>query len=60
MHECHVHVNLGMSAKNANLSTGGLFMTTHQPIDVAIIGGGPAGYAAAIYAARANLTTTVI
>lgn len=35
-------------------------MTTHQPIDVAIIGGGPAGYAAAIYAARANLTTTVI
>ena len=26
-------------------------MTTHQPIDVAIIGGGPAGYAAAIYAA---------
>lgn len=35
-------------------------MTTHQPIDVAIIGGGPAGYAAAIYAARSNLTTTVI
>ncbi len=35
-------------------------MTNHQPIDVAIIGGGPAGYAAAIYAARANLTTTVI
>ena len=35
-------------------------MTTDQPIDVAIIGGGPAGYAAAIYAARANLTTTVI
>lgn len=33
-------------------------MTTDQPIDVAIIGGGPAGYAAAIYAARANLTTT--
>ncbi len=46
MHECHVRLNLGMSAKNANLSTGGLFMTTHQPIDVAIIGGGPAGYAA--------------
>lgn len=39
MHECHVRLNLGMSAKNANLSTGGLFMTTHQPIDVAIIGG---------------------
>ena len=35
-------------------------MTTDQPIDVAIIGGGPAGYAAAIYAARFNLTTTVI
>ena len=35
-------------------------MTTDQPIDVAIIGGGPAGYAAAIYAARANLTTTVL
>ena len=35
-------------------------MTTDQPIDVAIIGGGPAGYAAAIYAARSNLTTTVI
>ena len=35
-------------------------MTTHQPIDVAIIGGGPAGYAAAIYAAGFNLTTTVI
>ena len=35
-------------------------MTTDKPIDVAIIGGGPAGYAAAIYAARANLTTTVI
>ena len=34
-------------------------MTTDQTIDVAIIGGGPAGYAAAIYAARANLTTTV-
>ena len=60
MHECHVRLNLGMSAKNANLSTGGLFMTTQQPIDVVIIGGGPAGYAAAIYAARANLTTTVI
>lgn len=35
-------------------------MTTHQPIDVVIIGGGPAGYAAAIYTARANLSTTVI
>lgn len=35
-------------------------MTTDKPIDVAIIGGGPAGYAAAIYAARANLTTTVL
>lgn len=35
-------------------------MTTDQTIDVAIIGGGPAGYAAAIYAARANLTTTVL
>lgn len=35
-------------------------MTTDKPIDVAIIGGGPAGYTAAIYAARANLTTTVI
>lgn len=35
-------------------------MTTDKPIDVAIIGGGPAGYAAAIYAARANLTMTVI
>ena len=35
-------------------------MTTDQPIDVAIIGGGPAGYAAAIYAARANLSTTVL
>ena len=34
-------------------------MTTDQSIDVAIIGGGPAGYAGAIYAARANLTTTV-
>ena len=34
-------------------------MTTDYPIDVAIIGGGPAGYSAAIYAARANLTTTV-
>ena len=35
-------------------------MTTDQTIDVAIIGGGPAGYAAAIYTARANLTTTVL
>ena len=35
-------------------------MTTDQTIDVAIIGGGPAGYAAAIYAARSNLTTTVL
>ena len=35
-------------------------MITHQPIDAAIIGGGPAGYAAAIYAARSNLTTAVI
>lgn len=35
-------------------------MITDQTIDVAIIGGGPAGYAAAIYAARANLTTTVL
>ena len=34
-------------------------MTTDHPIDVAIIGGGPAGYSAAIYAARANLTTMV-
>lgn len=34
-------------------------MTSNHPIDVAIIGGGPAGYSAAIYAARANLTTTV-
>ena len=34
-------------------------MTSDHPIDVAIIGGGPAGYSAAIYAARANLTTTV-
>lgn len=34
-------------------------MTSDYPIDVAIIGGGPAGYSAAIYAARANLTTTV-
>ena len=49
-----------MSAKNDNVSTKGRFMTTDKPIDVAIIGGGPAGYAAAIYAARANLTTTVI
>ena len=49
-----------MSAKNDNVSTRGLFMTTDQTIDVAIIGGGPAGYAAAIYAARANLTTTVL
>jgi thioredoxin reductase len=49
-----------MSAKNVNVSTRGYSMTTDQPIDVAIIGGGPAGYAAAIYAARANLTTTVI
>ena len=57
MHVCHVHVNLGMSAKNDNVSTKGRFMTTDKPIDVAIIGGGPAGYAAAIYAARANLTT---
>lgn len=30
----------------------------HQ-VDVAIIGGGPAGYTAAIYASRANLTTTL-
>jgi len=35
-------------------------MTTDQTIDVAIIGGGPAGYAAAIYAARTNLSTTVL
>lgn len=35
-------------------------MATNQLIDVAIIGGGPAGYAAAIYTARANLSTTVI
>ncbi len=34
-------------------------MALEQPIDIAIIGGGPAGYSAAIYAARANLTTTV-
>lgn len=34
-------------------------MTFDHPIDVAIVGGGPAGYSAAIYAARANLTTTV-
>ena len=34
-------------------------MTSDHSIDVAIIGGGPAGYSAAIYAARANLTTTV-
>lgn len=35
-------------------------MANNQLIDVAIVGGGPAGYAAAIYTARANLTTTVI
>lgn len=35
-------------------------MATNQLIDVAIIGGGPAGYAAAIYTVRANLSTTVI
>ena len=35
-------------------------MATNQLIDVAIIGGGPAGYAAAIYTARANLSTIVI
>ncbi|MFR7671455.1 MAG: FAD-dependent oxidoreductase [Collinsella sp.] len=35
-------------------------MTTDQTIDVAIIGGGPAGFAAAIYAASDNLTTTVL
>lgn len=35
-------------------------MAINQLIDVAIVGGGPAGYAAAIYTARANLTTTVI
>lgn len=35
-------------------------MATNQLIDVAIVGGGPAGYAAAIYTARANLSTTVI
>ena len=35
-------------------------MATNQLIDVAIIGGGPAGYAAAIYTARSNLSTTVI
>ena len=34
-------------------------MTSDHPIDVAIIGGGPAGYSASIYAARANLITTV-
>lgn len=34
-------------------------MALEHPIDIAIIGGGPAGYSAAIYAARANLTTTV-
>lgn len=34
-------------------------MTSDHPIDVAIIGGGPAGYSAAIYAARANLKTMV-
>ena len=51
MHECHVHVNLGMSAKNDNVSMRGLFMTTDQTIDVAIIGGGPAGLSCAYFLA---------
>ena len=33
---------------------------TNRVVDTVVIGGGPAGYAAAIYAARANLKTVVI
>ena len=35
-------------------------MTTKHRTPVLIIGGGPAGYTAAIYAARANLKPTVV
>ena len=33
---------------------------TNRVVDTVVIGGGPAGYAAAIYAARASLKTVVI
>src|SRR5919197_1090428 len=39
---------------------GGEYMTDNDVRDVIIIGGGPAGYTAALYAARANLKPLVI
>jgi thioredoxin reductase (NADPH) len=38
----------------------GLYMTTHTHSRLIILGSGPAGYAAAVYAARANLKPTLI
>ena len=37
-----------------------LTATSTKPYDIIIIGSGPAGYTAAIYASRAKLTTLVI
>ncbi len=51
---------IGKNADSANKFEGKLYMSNNKHCRVLILGSGPAGYAAAVYAARANLSPVII
>src|SRR5471030_530221 len=58
----NTHLVLGAYAPNSDTShlLRSLIMTTTKHARVLILGSGPAGYSAAVYAARANLNPVII